>query len=134
LLGPDQHPLAALLGKPNCARDDINGQGGGKFRDSAEPALRYQSVDDLLRLGGERLDLRVLARRLPGGLGDLLLASQGSSPSEMGASILKRIANDPAANNYNSSYNAGIYVYSPDASQLYQAFTKIASEVLRVSK
>jgi len=58
----------------------------------------------------------------------------GNATGGVSNSLLQRIANDPAANNYNSSYNAGIYVYSPDASQLYQAFSKIASEVLRVSK
>ena len=47
---------------------------------------------------------------------------------------IQRVANDSAANNYNSSYNQGLYVFSPDATQLNQAFNQIASEVLRVSK
>jgi hypothetical protein len=58
----------------------------------------------------------------------------GNATGGVNNTLLQRIANDPAANNYSTSYNAGIYIYSPDASQLYQAFSKIASEVLWVSK
>jgi hypothetical protein len=53
LLGPDQHPFATFLGKPYCARDNVDGQSGGKFRDGTESALGHQPVDDLLRLGDD---------------------------------------------------------------------------------
>jgi Flp pilus assembly protein TadG len=58
----------------------------------------------------------------------------GNAPGGVNNSLLERIANDPDSNLQPNSYNAGIYVYSPDATQLNQAFNQIASEVLRLSK
>jgi hypothetical protein len=58
----------------------------------------------------------------------------GGAPGGVDNSLLERIANDPDSNLQPNSYNAGIYVYSPDATQLNQAFNQIASEVLRLSK
>jgi hypothetical protein len=47
--------------------------------------------------------------------------------------LLERIANDRSAPNYNSALPVGQYVYAPTASTLNQAFTQIASQVLRLS-
>ena len=47
--------------------------------------------------------------------------------------LLKRMANDPGANNYNSTLPAGLYVYAPTAADLDQAFTRVASEILRLA-
>jgi Flp pilus assembly protein TadG len=48
--------------------------------------------------------------------------------------FLQRVANDPSSNRYNSSLPTGLFVYSPDDSQLAAAFHQIASQILRLSK
>jgi Flp pilus assembly protein TadG len=60
----------------------------------------------------------------------------GNAPGGVNNLLLARVANDPDTTNLpaNTSYNDGIYVFSPDATQLNQAFNQIASEVLRLSK
>jgi hypothetical protein len=58
----------------------------------------------------------------------------GNAPSGVDNELLQRIANDPSAGNYNPNKPIGEYVYAPTASQLNQAFSKIASQVLRLSK
>jgi hypothetical protein len=57
----------------------------------------------------------------------------GNAPGGVDNTLLERVANDPSAPNYNSAQPVGKYVYSPTAAQLNQAFTQIASEVLRLS-
>lgn len=46
--------------------------------------------------------------------------------------LLRMIANDPASVAYNSSEPQGLYVYAPDASQLRNAFRRVASQVTRL--
>lgn len=58
----------------------------------------------------------------------------GNAPGGVNDQLLQRIANDPNALNFNSSQPAGEYVFSPTTAQLNQAFNKIASDVLRISK
>jgi Flp pilus assembly protein TadG len=58
----------------------------------------------------------------------------GNAPGGVDNILLQRVANDPLANNYNTSYLPGMYLYAPDTSTLNQAFSQIASEVLRISK
>ena len=58
----------------------------------------------------------------------------GNAPGGVDNILLQRVANDPAANNYNTAYLPGMYLYAPDTSTLNQAFGQIASEVLRISK
>lgn len=48
--------------------------------------------------------------------------------------FLKRVANDPGSNRYNGSLPVGLFVYSPDDTQLAAAFHQIASQILRLSK
>ena len=48
--------------------------------------------------------------------------------------LLKRIANDTLANNYDPSKPIGKYIHTPTSKDLANAFTTIASEVLRISK
>jgi Flp pilus assembly protein TadG len=48
--------------------------------------------------------------------------------------LLRRIANDPAAGAHQVAYPNGIYVNSPDAAHLNNAFATIASDLLRISK
>jgi hypothetical protein len=58
----------------------------------------------------------------------------GNTPSGVDNELLQRIANDPNASNYNSAKPIGEYVFAPTTAQLNQAFSKIASQVLSLSK
>ena len=58
----------------------------------------------------------------------------GNAPGGVDNTLLERVANDSSANNYNSAQPVGEYVYSPTAAELQQAFSEIASQVLRLSK
>jgi len=48
--------------------------------------------------------------------------------------LLRRIANDPAAGNFDSTRPHGLYVYAASPAQLQEAFAVVATEVLRFSK
>ena len=48
--------------------------------------------------------------------------------------FLKRVANDPSSNRYNANLPTGLFVYSPDDTQLAAAFHQVASQILRLSK
>jgi hypothetical protein len=48
--------------------------------------------------------------------------------------FLERVANDPRSSRYNPSLPTGLFVYSPDDTQLAAAFHQIASQVLRLSQ
>jgi len=58
----------------------------------------------------------------------------GNAPGGVNDQLLLRIANDTSANNYNSTQPSGDYVFAPTTAQLNQAFNRIASDVLRLSK
>jgi hypothetical protein len=58
----------------------------------------------------------------------------GNAPNGVDDQLLLRIANDPQASNYNSAQPTGDYVFSPTTAQLNQAFNRIASDVLRLSR
>lgn len=47
--------------------------------------------------------------------------------------FLRRIANDPASPIYDSDLRDGLYINAPDNTKLKEAFTRIASEILRIS-
>lgn len=46
---------------------------------------------------------------------------------------MRRVANDPASADYNSSKPAGMYVKAPTTGELATAFAKVASEILRLA-
>ena len=50
------------------------------------------------------------------------------------STLLKRMANDTTANNYDNTKVNGLYVYSPNSTELNQAFARIASEILRLAQ
>ena len=54
--------------------------------------------------------------------------------NEVGSSILKRLANAVDANTYNAAQPSGLYVWAENASELDDAFSSIASEILRLSR
>ncbi len=67
------------------------------------------------------------------GLGDLLLAGEGSR-LETGASILQRIANDPASSDHNPAQLDGRFFFAADPAQLNAAFQAVHDEVVRLSQ
>jgi Flp pilus assembly protein TadG len=54
--------------------------------------------------------------------------------NEVGSSILKRLANSQDANTYNAAQPTGLYVWAENAAELDNAFSSIASEILRLSR
>jgi Flp pilus assembly protein TadG len=58
----------------------------------------------------------------------------GYGGSELGANLLKRIANTTSADTHNAAQPEGLYVWAQNASELDAAFSTIASEILRLSK
>ncbi|MGO4885913.1 MAG: VWA domain-containing protein [Bryobacteraceae bacterium] len=58
----------------------------------------------------------------------------GTSAEPIDATFMERVANDPRSPIYNSAKPAGLYVYSPTATDLAGAFQQIASEILRLSQ
>ena len=54
--------------------------------------------------------------------------------NEVGSSILKRLANTVDANTYNSAQPVGLYVWAENSADLDNAFSSIASEILRLSR
>lgn len=59
----------------------------------------------------------------------------GNSPGGVDDTLLQRVANDPNATGfYNSGKPSGLYIPSLTAAQLNQAFSRIASDVLRLSR
>lgn len=62
------------------------------------------------------------------GLGD----PTGSEPPD--EVLLAKIANDPTSASYTRTQPTGLYVFAPNNTQLNQAFSRIASEILRLSR
>lgn len=50
------------------------------------------------------------------------------------ATLLRRMANDPASPIHDPAKQVGMYAYAPDPSQLSRAFAQIASEILRLAR
>jgi hypothetical protein len=48
--------------------------------------------------------------------------------------LLKRMANDPGSAIHDATKTDGLYVYAPNSSDLNQAFSRIASEILRLAQ
>ena len=67
------------------------------------------------------------------GLGDLLNQPMGSA-RETGASILQRIANDPASTDFNPSQLDGRYFYAGDVAQLDTAFQAVRDQIVRLTQ
>ena len=67
------------------------------------------------------------------GLGDLLDAEMGERP-ETGASILRRIANDPVSPDYRSDQPAGKYFFAGDPAELNAAFQAVRDQIVRLTE
>ena len=50
------------------------------------------------------------------------------------ADFLERVANDPRASNFDSTYPAGLYIFAATSADLTDAFNTIASQILHLSK
>ena len=58
----------------------------------------------------------------------------GNAPYPLSPGLLKRISNDPTSDIYSTSQSQGLFVSAPTAADIDEAFTKVASEVLRLAK
>ena len=58
----------------------------------------------------------------------------GNSTYPANGGFLQRVANDPQSSIFNSSAPTGLYVASPTAADLTDAFARVASEILRLAK
>jgi Flp pilus assembly protein TadG len=58
------------------------------------------------------------------------LGNAGGVPDD----FLERVANDPRASNSDTSRVQGLYIFAPSAADLSDAFSRIASEILHLSK
>ncbi len=67
------------------------------------------------------------------GLGDLLYAGLGWK-LETGASILERIANDPASPDHNTAQLDGKFFYAGDPSELKAAFQTLRDQIIRLTQ
>lgn len=54
--------------------------------------------------------------------------------SEIGSSLLKRLSNTLDADTYNAAQPTGLYVWAENSTELDNAFSSIASEILRLSR
>lgn len=92
-----------------------------------------QNIENFTVNAADHAALRIRTGASSGGrsLSDVIIFTIGLG--DVDDVLLRRMANDPAANNYNSTLPAGIYVYAPTAADLDQAFTRVASEILRLA-
>jgi len=58
----------------------------------------------------------------------------GAPDTPIDSTFLERVANDPRSPIYNSAKPAGYYAYAANAAALNQAFSQVASQVLRLSQ
>jgi Flp pilus assembly protein TadG len=58
------------------------------------------------------------------------LGNSGGVPAD----FLERVANDPRASNFDSSYPAGAYIFAPQASDISDAFAQVASAILHLAR
>ncbi len=58
------------------------------------------------------------------------LGNSGGVPAD----FLERVANDPRASNFNSSYPAGAYFFAPTTSDISDAFAQVASAILHLAR
>ena len=58
------------------------------------------------------------------------LGNAGGIPAD----FLERVANDPRASNFDSSYPSGTYIFAPQASDISDAFAQVASAILHLAR
>src|SRR5262249_34106801 len=97
-------------------------------RNLAEIVANAIRSDNVSGRNGTRIRIYTL------GLGELLNQQTGWRPDETGASILQRIANDPASPDHDSSQLDGQYFPVSDPGQLSLAFSKVADQIFRLTE
>lgn len=78
--------------------------------------------------------IRLYSLGLGDRLNDLEVDFCGYDNSDFGANILKRVANTTDVIGHIDNQPTGLYVYAEDADELNNAFSTIASEILRLTK
>jgi len=115
LLGGTGFPYSVTLTGSNVRINSSNVQNGGiNALDNAAQRARQDAA----------------ANNVPFIVYTIGLGNSGGVNDE----LLKRIANDPTALAYQTSYSAGTYIYTPDTAHLSQAFATIADDIMRISK
>lgn len=94
--------------------------------------------DNIARAGMNALDYAAQRARADSAARNLHVYTYaiglGNGAGGVDDELLRRVANDPTAGNFNPALPEGKYVATPTAAQLNQAFTEIASSVLRLTK
>lgn len=99
--------------------------------------IRYTSSNSGLNAAINAIDnaaQRIRNRELNGGIVTVIYAIGLGGAGEAEHDLLLRVANDIDSSAYTESAPEGLYIYAPSASQLNEAFVRIASEILRYSK
>jgi hypothetical protein len=58
----------------------------------------------------------------------------GNAPGGVPDDFLERVANDPRASNYDAGYPAGRYILAQGSSDINDAFTQVASEIMHLAR
>jgi Flp pilus assembly protein TadG len=113
-------------------RTNITGYGNRIAKSNASnvrPAA-YNAADDAarrIRIGA------VMNGRSLTGVG-IFAIGLGNSDEPANETFMLRVANDPRSPIYTTAQREGLYVPAPTAADLHSAFTRIASEILRLSQ
>ena len=111
---PSGHPYEGRI-RPDTPRNI--GRASNNAADSAADKMRRDT------------SLKIVVYAI--GLGD------PSDPESLDQDFLRRVANDPTSPVYNDdagTETTGLYAYAPDKTQLSLAFSRVASEILRITR
>lgn len=107
-----------------------SGYYAGKIRPDKPIAVGRASknaADNAARTMRQDPNLNVLIYTI--GLGDTTGATEPPDPV-----FMKRVSNDPSSPSYTDTEPTGVYVFAPSNTQLTQAFARVASEILRITR
>jgi Flp pilus assembly protein TadG len=98
-----------------------------------EAAKHIRNGDPVIAISpGANLPPAALGKSVAGVV--ILSIGLGNASTPPNADFLERVANDPRSSSFDSTQTPGIYVVAQTASDLDQAFQKVAAQVLRLSQ
>jgi hypothetical protein len=117
-------------GYQNVSRADIAGQQRIRPIASNGIPVATNAADDAARRirQGAAINGRTLPNVVIFGIG------LGNAPQAANNEFMLRVTNDPRSPIYTADQREGLYVYAPTAADLNDAFTRLASEILRLSR
>ena len=100
------------------------------------PNMNINAADDAARRIRIGTTVPAILPQSGSNLNNIIVYTIGLGNSGIPASpgLLKRMANDPEADNYDSTRPAGAYVAAPTSADIDEAFSKVASEILRLAR